>query len=158
MHKSYYLSILEFVCMKPEKRIRDFIKGHHVFTLATVSGNQPWCANCFYVYLEEQNIIAFTSERKTRHIEDTKEQKQVAGSIVLETKIIGKIQGIQFLGQIDEPFGELYEIARKAYIRRFPIAMLMDTTMWVVRINYIKMTDNRLGFGKKLIWESDSSI
>jgi uncharacterized protein len=35
---------------------------------------------------------------------------------------------------------------------RFPVAALMDTRLWIVRLTFIKMTDNRLGFGKKLIW------
>ena len=144
--------------MKPEKRITDFFKHHHVFTMATTASNQPWCANCFYVYLDEENLLAFTSDRKTRHIRDTANQKQVAGSVVLESNRLGKIQGIQFLGLIDEPEGVLLEKVRNAYIRRFPVAMLMDTTMWIVRLTYIKMTDNRLGFGKKLIWEADSSF
>ena len=30
--------------------------------------------------------------------------------------------------------------------------MLMETRLWIVRLTYIKMTDNRLGFGRKLIW------
>jgi uncharacterized protein YhbP (UPF0306 family) len=29
----------------------------------------------------------------------------------------------------------------------------MDTTLWILSIDYLKMTDNRLGFGKKLLWE-----
>jgi hypothetical protein len=29
----------------------------------------------------------------------------------------------------------------------------MNTTLWKLRVDYAKMTDNRLGFGKKLIWE-----
>jgi uncharacterized protein len=110
------------------------------------------------VYIEEENLLAFTSDRKTRHIMDTANQKEVAGSVVLETKIIGKIRGIQFLGIIKEPEGALLEKVRNAYIRRFPVALLMETTLWIVRLTYIKMTDNRLGFGKKLIWEPDSSI
>ena len=144
--------------MKPEKRITDFFKHHHVLTLATCSSNHAWCSNCFYVYLEEENIIAFTSDRKTRHIRDAENQKEVAGSVVLETKIIGKIRGIQFLGIMEEPEENLLEKVRKAYIRRFPVAMLMDTTMWIVRLTFIKMTDNRLGFGKKIIWEAGISI
>jgi uncharacterized protein YhbP (UPF0306 family) len=28
----------------------------------------------------------------------------------------------------------------------------MNTHLWVVKLTMIKMTDNRLGFGKKLIW------
>jgi uncharacterized protein YhbP (UPF0306 family) len=144
--------------MKPEKRITDFFAHHHVLTLATVSSNIPWCSNCFYVYLPEENILAFTSDRKTRHIREIANQNQVAGSVVLETKIIGKIQGIQFSGNIEEPVGTLFEKAKHAYLMRFPVAMLMDTTLWIVRLSYIKMTDNRLGFGKKIIWESNSSI
>ena len=140
--------------MKPEKRITDFFKRHHVLTLATCSSEQPWVANCFYVYLPEENILAFTSDKKTRHIKEAQNNMKIAGSVVLETRIIGKIQGIQFTGILEEPLAELLETVKNAYLRRFPVAMLMETTMWIVRPDYIKMTDNRLGFGKKLIWEA----
>jgi uncharacterized protein YhbP (UPF0306 family) len=144
--------------MNPEKRITEFFKSHHVLTIATSASNQAWCANCFYVYLPEENLLSFTSDLKTRHIQEGILNKNIAGSVVLETRIIGKIQGIQFMGCIEEPQGKLAEKVKNAYLKRFPVAMLMDTTMWIVRLTYIKMTDNRLGFGKKLIWESDSSI
>ena len=138
--------------MKPEKRITDFFKKHHVLTLATCDTNQPWCSNCFYVYLPEENLLAFTSDKETRHIMEGLANSKVAGSIVLETRIIGKIQGIQFMGLLEEPGENLYETVKKTYLKRFPIARLMDTTMWIIRLSYIKMTDNQLGFGKKLIW------
>ena len=35
---------------------------------------------------------------------------------------------------------------------RFPVAALMDTRLWILKLTHIKMTDNRLGFGKKIIW------
>ncbi|MFN8255466.1 MAG: hypothetical protein U0W24_07245 [Bacteroidales bacterium] len=138
---------------KPEKRIVDFIKKHHVLTLATSQNNTPWCANCFYALMEEENSLVFTSDIQTRHIREALEQVQVAGSIVLETNIVGKIQGIQFSGILTQPQGPLYTKAEKAYLKRFPFAALMDTTLWILKMNYIKMTDNRLGFGKKIIWE-----
>jgi len=144
--------------MKPEKRITDFFKQHHVLTLATSNSDQPWCANCFYVYLPGENLLAFTSEMKTRHIKEGLLNKNIAGSVVLETGLIGKIQGIQFLGFLREPEGNLAEVVKKAYLRKFPVAMLMDTTMWIVQLTYIKMTDNRLGFGKKIIWEADNPL
>jgi uncharacterized protein YhbP (UPF0306 family) len=43
--------------------------------------------------------------------------------------------------------------ASRAYLRRFPVAALMETRLWMVELTHIKMTDNRLGFGKKLVWE-----
>ncbi len=144
--------------MKPEKRIVDFFKQHHVLTMATGASDQPWCANCFYVYLPDENLLAFTSEMTTRHIKEGITNKNIAGSVVLETGIIGKIQGIQFLGILEEPQGKLLELVKNTYLRRFPVAMLMDTTMWVVQLTFIKMTDNRLGFGKKIIWQAENPL
>ena len=136
-----------------EKRIKDFINKHHVLTLATSFGGNPWVANCFYAYMEEQNSLIFTSSRDTRHIRDLEEGNRVAASIVLETSVIGKIQGIQLMGNLFEPEGELLKKAKRVYKKRFPFAVLMDTTLWVLEIDFIKMTDNRLGFGKKLMWD-----
>lgn len=138
---------------KPEQRVIDFIKEHHVLTLATSINNQPYCANCFYAYLEDENAFVFTSDMDTRHIKDALEQNYVAGSVVLETKVVGKIQGIQFNGNLYKPENELLKKAKKSYLKRFPVAALMKTTLWVLDLTFIKMTDNRLGFGKKLIWE-----
>lgn len=141
---------------KPEKRIVEFIKEHHVLTLATSKNNEPYCANCFYAYLDDENAFVFTSDANTKHIQDVLEQPLVAGSVVLETKTVGKIQGIQFTGILSEPDEELHKKAKKAYLKRFPYAALMKTTLWILELNFIKMTDNRLGFGKKLIWKKDA--
>jgi len=139
---------------KPGKRITDFIKRHHVLTLATSHQDLPWCANCFYTYLEEENILVFTSDDDTKHISDILTNPEVAGSIVLETRIIGKIRGIQFRGTMEKPSGKLTKKTKIAYLKRFPFAVLMNTSLWILKLHYIKMTDNRLGFGKKLIWEN----
>ena len=136
-----------------DKKILDFINKHHVLTLATSSENVPWCANCFYVYMEEMNMFVFTSDIETKHIQDTIDQEIVAGSVVLETNVIGKIRGLQFQGKIFRAENELLKKVKKAYLKRFPVAMLMKTTLWVVEPLVLKYTDNRLGFGKKLIWK-----
>ncbi|PIF06651.1 MAG: hypothetical protein CSA36_00685 [Draconibacterium sp.] len=138
---------------QPEKRIIDFIQEHHVLTLATCANNQPWCANCFYIYLEDENSFVFTSDEHTRHISEVAVNSLVAGSVVLETKTVGKIRGLQFSGKLERAEDKLLAKAKKAYLKRFPYAVLMKTTLWVLTVDYFKMTDNRLGFGKKLIWE-----
>ena len=141
----------------PEKRIIDFIREHHVLTLATSIKNNPWCANCFYIYLEDENCFVFTTDDDTKHAIDASLNKNVAGSVVLETKVVGKIRGIQFRGIMEKPTENLLGKARVAYLKKFPYAILMKTSLWVLHLNYIKMTDNRLGFGKKLIWEKEES-
>lgn len=135
-----------------DRKIIKFFRKHHVLTIATTVENEPWCANCFYVYLEEENALVFTTDRDTRHGKEFIANPDVAGSVVLETMIIGRIRGIQFQGIISEPEGELLSKARWAYLKKFPPAALMDTHLWIVKLTLIKMTDNRLGFGKKLIW------
>jgi hypothetical protein len=128
----------------------------------------------------------------------------VSGGISLETKVIGKIRGIQLTGKAyyceitttipserchpregGDPFppyrhqserchpreghnefpserchpregGDLvssYEPIRNTYLKRFPFALAAKLDLWILYIDYIKMTDNLLGFGKKLIWE-----
>ncbi len=138
---------------KLDKKITDFINEHHVLTLATSNNNIPYCANCFYAYNQEKNQLIFTSDENTKHINDTKNQKIIGGSIVLETKTVGKIQGIQFNGIITEATNNKYKTANKLYLKRFPYAILKTTKLWIVDLTFIKMTDNRLGFGKKIIWE-----
>ena len=135
-----------------DRRIIRFFKKHHVLTIATAVKNEPWCANCFYVYLEEENALVFTSDSTTRHGQDFSENSLVAGSVVLETMVIGNIRGIQFQGIVSEPEGALMLKVRLAYLKRFPPAALMDTHLWIVKLTNIKMTDNRFGFGKKLMW------
>jgi len=137
----------------PEKRITNFIKKHHVLTLATIFDNNVWCANCFYSYYEELNCLVFTSDANTKHIKDAIKNNSIAGSIVLETSVVGKIQGIQFKGSFLEPDKELLKKLKSNYLLRFPFAIISKTKIWAINLTYIKMTDNRLGFGKKLIWE-----
>ncbi|MBI9036574.1 MAG: pyridoxamine 5'-phosphate oxidase family protein [Bacteroidales bacterium] len=136
-----------------DDRTISFIKEHHILTLATSSNNKPYCASCFYVYIEEKNIFVITSDFTTKHIKDVEKQNIVAGAIALETTMIGKIQGIQFTGVMKLLMGNDLKIANKAYINKFPLALLKDTTLWGIFPDFIKMTHNRLGFGKKLIWK-----
>jgi len=135
-----------------DETIKRFFRKHHVLTVATSVDGDPWCANCFYVYLEDENALVFTTDPETRHGREFLQNKLVAGSVVLETVVIGKIRGIQFQGIVSEPEGELADKSKRYYLKRFPVAMLMDTHLWVVELTHIKMTDNRLGFGKKLVW------
>ena len=138
-----------------DRRAVAFFRKHHVLTVATSVNGEPWCANCFYVYLEEKNALVFTTDPATRHGREFRESPLVAGSVVLETRLIGRIRGIQFQAVVSEPQGDELELARKAYLKRFPVAMLMETHLWIAELSLIKMTDNRLGFGKKLIWKKD---
>ena len=135
-----------------DERIIKFIKKHHVLTLATVnSEGMPYVANCFYAYDNKRNRFVFTSDLTTRHGTEMAANDSVALSIVLETRIVGRVQGLQVTGKAHRGDDE----ARKSYIKRFPYAAAADLELWMVEPTFMKLTDNTLGFGKKLIWQSE---
>jgi len=141
--------------MEPiDKRIIRFLHKHHVFTLATCSNNEPYSCSCFYVYMEKENSIVFTSDYGTRHVRELENQHRVAGAIALETIIVGRIQGIQFTGDCSLLTGDFLTRAKESYHKHFPVSLLMDLTLWGITPDFIKMTHNALGFGNKLIWKN----
>jgi len=141
-----------------DPRITEFIGEHHILTLATSSDNRPYTCSCFYVYLPGENLFVCTSDRHTKHIRDVERQNRVAGAVALETTMVGKIQGIQFTGTMFELKGDILRTATQAYVKKFPVARLKDLLLWGIEPDFIKMTHNRLGFGKKLIWRKGDKI
>ena len=139
--------------MKVDQQIIDFINEHQLLTLGTSQNNLPYCCNVFYVYDSLNNQLIFSSDPKTKHANDFITNINVAGSIALETKEVSKIQGVQLLGTIQELKGERLKIAKEQYINFFSYAANMDIHLWAMPLNFIKMTHNKLGFGKKLVWE-----
>jgi uncharacterized protein YhbP (UPF0306 family) len=137
-----------------DKRILTLLAKHHVMTLATVENGKPWVASCFYVYLKSRNLFVFTSDPETKHGHQMLVNPDVAGNITLETAIPGKIRGLQMSGKVTLLRGEDLKAASQAYLLRFPVAVLMNTTLWGFQPGLLKMTDNRLGFGVKLYWRA----
>ena len=146
-----------------DRKIVEFLRGHHVATLATsissitsdIAVTVPWVAHCFYVLLEDEASLVFTSDVDTRHGKEMLENQVVAVGVALETKTVGKIRGVQIEGnarQLDTKT-DFYKKAKTAYLKAFPYAVLMKTTLWAVDIQTAKLTDNRLGFGKKITWQ-----
>lgn len=124
-------------------------------TLSTLSDGLPYCSNLFYAVLLGDGELVFTSSLSTEHGKNMVVESRVAGSIVLETKVVGKIRGLQLSAEVSQPTGEKLAQARSAYLKRFPYAVFADLELWCFKITKAKLTDNRLGFGKKDIWSRD---
>ncbi|MDD3342611.1 MAG: pyridoxamine 5'-phosphate oxidase family protein [Sulfurospirillaceae bacterium] len=132
--------------------IQKFIAKHHLLTLATCHENQPYCASCFFAFIKETPSFVIATSEQTRHGSEALLNSRVAGSIALETSVVGKIQGLQFTGH----YQKADEQEEKAYFKRFPYALAMNPSLWSIAIEYIKFTDNTLGFGKKLEYFKES--
>lgn len=137
-----------------DEPIRRFLSRHHVLTLATVGEDGvPWCSNAFYALDAGRAQLVFASNGQTAHAAHMQADCRVAVSVVLETRIVGRVQGCQMLGTA----AAADDTARRIYLRRFPYAAAMtDAEIWAVSVDYAKLTDNTLGFGKKIVWQRDT--
>ncbi|EQB39990.1 hypothetical protein M947_02915 [Sulfurimonas hongkongensis] len=134
--------------MSDLEKIESFISKHHALSLATSDGDELSVCSLFYIYDGLTFVVA--SSEDTTHIKHIKKNQNVAGNILLETKEVGKIQGLQFRG-VFRTLGD--EKLKKLYFKRFPYALAMRAKLYKIEVKYFKLTDNRLGFGKKIIWK-----
>ena len=135
------------------KKIVSFLDEHHVMSSATSGDDGLSVCNLFYAFDAEKISFVVASSEDTTHIKNILKNPSVAGSVVLETKTVGKIQGLQFRGD----FSLLVDSnLKKLYFKTFPYALALGPKLWQIKIDWFKMTDNRLGFGKKIIWQGAS--
>ena len=118
-------------------------------TLATSRAGFPYATPLFYAYDAECNRFIFASGMETEHTRQMIENPSVAAGIYLETDTVGMIRGVQCLGTVVPAD----DTDKKTYFGRFPYARAMLPTLWRLEPLWMKLTDNRLGFGKKLVWE-----
>jgi len=129
-------------------KIVSFLGQHHVMSLATTDFTQLDVCSLFYSYSKEKNSFVVASNDATKHIQNILQNNNVSGNILLETKTVGKIEGVQFKGRCKVlEDNELQAL----YFKTFPYALAMLPQLWQIEIVHFKMTDNRLGFGKKII-------
>lgn len=134
-------------------KIDSFLQKHHVLSLCSTDGIDLSACNLFYAFDMTCNSFVVASSDETTHVKNILQNPKVAGTVVLETKIVGKIEGLQFRGE----FLPLEEKSIKSlYFKHFPYALAMNPKLWQIKVNYFKLTDNTLGFGKKIIWKLDS--
>tara|TARA_B100000902_G_scaffold153568_1_gene150095 strand:- start:12203 stop:12622 length:420 start_codon:yes stop_codon:yes gene_type:complete len=136
-----------------DSSIVNFINDNHILTLATSNGNVPYCSNLFYFYEHESNSLIFSSDSNTRHVREFLKNDIVSASIIFDTCEVNNIRGLQIVGSMVDLNAKEANIYRDKYILKFPYAVNMKLELWKLEMNYIKMTDNRVKFGHKIIWE-----
>lgn len=137
------------------KKIVNFISQHHVLSLATSFENELSVCSLFYSYIQEKNIFIIASSKDTKHIQHIVKNPKIAGNILLETKRVGEIKGLQFIGKCTEVQDKHSKLS---YFKDFPYALALNPTLWQIEIDSFKLTDNSFGFGKKLIWQNEASV
>jgi uncharacterized protein YhbP (UPF0306 family) len=129
-----------------DESIIEFINNHHLLSLSTCKDNLPWSASCFYAFDKNNFVFVIASDEKTLHVKNLLINPNYSALIALETKEVGKIQGLQFRGVINKSSSK----EKALYLKTYPYAIALNPTLWTLSVEYLKFTNNKLGFGKKL--------
>ncbi|MBL7922697.1 MAG: hypothetical protein JNL88_00720 [Bacteroidia bacterium] len=138
-----------------DERMSRFLHENTTLTLCVSRHEQPHCANCFYAFWEEQALLIIKSDANTVHMRQALLNPRVAGTILPDRLNLQALRGIQYKGSLlpeEEISPGLADTLSERYHHKFPFAREHAGTLWAFRLREIKMTDNTLGFGKKIHW------
>jgi len=139
------------------ERIIAFLEGQKAATICCVDeSNQPCCFSCFYVFDRATKCFYFKSSVNTHHGPLLLKLPGVAGTIQMDKLNLLAIKGAQFYGVIIDRNDPLAVNAKSFYHKKYPFALTMHGEVWTVQLQQVKMTDNTLSFGKKLVWELEA--
>ena len=121
------------------------------------TGN-PYCFSCYYVFNQENALLYFKSSAHAHHVGLLADNRVIAGTILPDklNKLITK--GIQLLGVVVPPFHHLSNESFLIYHKKHPMALVIAGEVFTIRLDCVKMTDSKLGFGKKICWKRVEKI
>ncbi len=139
-----------------DNRIIKFLSSRQVMSLATRYGDGTWSANLFYVFDFQRNRLIFTSSAESLHIVQGQRYAEVSCAIVGRSRVVSRLRGAQIVGVLrsTQNRDEEFKYCKQVFSKRFPLYSTKLKEMWYVEIRSVKYTDNRLGFGTKIIFSS----
>ena len=137
-----------------DKAIVDFIEKQKTASVCCLDedGN-PYCFSIFYVFDKVERRLYFKSSASSNHGHYLKLNNRIAGTIMPDKLNTLAVKGIQFTGFVEN--NPVHHHATTEYHKKIPIALAMPGEVWTIQLETIKMTDNTIGFGKKILWQRE---
>ncbi len=140
------------------QHINHFVEGQTVANVCCHDDQGALhCFSCYYAYDAEDLLLYFKTSDDTLHMQLLAKHPEVAGTILPDKLNKMKVQGIQFSGVLLNPSDSEAKQAGKRYHAKYPFSVAMEGKVRIIRFNWVKMTDNTLGFGTKLVWDRKHS-
>lgn len=147
-----------------KKGIRDrllaFLRAEKVLTLAGIDAAGPHAAAVFYA-VDDKLRLYVVSDPSTRHGQIMASGQEIAGTVQGVHHSWHDVQGVQFRGTAQQLHGAAAKRGWAIYTGRFPMVMegsmvitsaLAKTALWQITPTWMRLIDNRLGFGHKEEW------
>ena len=157
--------------MKPEEAagVRDLLEAHGTVTLATLGPEGPWAATVFFASDVALNLY-FVTDPRTRHGRDMAGGGPVAAAVNRDIRTWDEVLGLQMSGRASVLADEARDRALALDLRKFPdVARLFErprdaheevianrlrrTAFWCLSPAWVRVVDNRRGFGWKAEYE-----
>lgn len=136
------------------ERINAYLEKHDCANVCCVDEqNYPYCFSCFYAYNGDEKLLYYKSSLHTQHAAIIIKNPNVAGTVLPGKLNWHQVKGLQFEGPVLPKGHPLTNNAAAIYYGKNPAALAMPGEIWAIRLNKVKLTDNSLGFGKKIHWE-----
>lgn len=131
------------------ERALDYLRGHHVMTLATHGSEGPWAAAVFYV--NDGFTLFCLSAPSSRHCMNLAHSPRISATIQEDYADWPQIKGVQLEGIASEISGEEEARARRLYGEKYPVVgMLAQAPAAIVKamakVRWYKIVPDRLYF------------
>ena len=148
--------------MDTRQEVLDYLRTHHVMTVATVGAEGPAAAAVFYVSRGAR--LYFLSAPGSRHCRNFMADARVALTIHEDYSDWSAIKGVQIDALARELDGQEKEDAKRLYGEKFPdvlgdrpvfaaLAEALRKVCWYeASAQRIRFIDNQRGFGHKEEW------
>jgi len=143
------------------ERLLRFLREHQVLALAvTEADGSAHAAGLFYAVDDDLQFYVVT-DPATRHGQAILANSSVAGTIQRDRQQWHEIQGVQFRGSCRQLTGAERTRGWEIYSARFPFLQqpnamltreLANTALWRIEPTWMRLIDNRAGFGHKEEW------
>ncbi|MDO4878495.1 MAG: pyridoxamine 5'-phosphate oxidase family protein [Neisseria sp.] len=140
------------------QNIADFFRSNHVVSIAAAGEGRPWCACCFYVFDEARATLIVLTSRNSRHGALMLDNPQVAGTVAGQPQGFAQISGIQLSARAEcltDKEQRAAALSRYTAVHPLAKAMALKTDVWLLFLENVKFTDNKLVFAQKTHWQRE---
>ena len=137
------------------QQLLEFLREHQVLTLA-VAG--PYAAAVFYEVDDDLNLY-FVTDPSTRHGMALTQDGRVAGTVQRDRQQQQEIRGVQLTGCCRRLTGPAWVTSWAQYLKKFAWAAAPElmpavakVAVWKLETDWLRLIDNRQGFGHKAEW------
>lgn len=140
--------------------ILDLLSETQTLTLATLDPDGGPRATPLFFAFDDRASLFFLSERDTQHCRNLEREPSVAAALYPEVDDWLELRGLQIKGLAFPIAASERQAALACYTARFPFTdtlteIVSESEVYRLRPRWVRLIDNRKGFGHKREWTLD---